>query len=238
VNRDTAVVFGGSKGIGRAIAKVLEELGKKVYVAARHRPTEGLDGSTSFLAVDIRDYRQVADVLSHAASAGRLSSVVNSAGVGFFSPLGHDYTAAWKLILETNVLGVANICSTLLDKQLIVDDLIHISSLAAHRVSRTPGNAMYSASKSASEMLVQHFRSLARAREWRTRVTMVTPGFVERTGFADHFFDYSKADVQPLYVPGQNLSPQHIADVVRYVVSRPPEMDIGDVVIRPPSQLD
>src|SRR5262249_49479587 len=151
------------------------------------------------VSADVRDYDSVVAALANASMDGQLAFVVNSAGVGYFAPLGADYTMAWREILETNVLGVVNICSALLGGEPQVDHYVQIRSIAAYRMSRTPGNAVYAAAKSAAAVLVDHLRDRARVAGSPLRVSHVAPGFVEGTRFGDAFFEYSPAEARPLY---------------------------------------
>lgn len=230
-------MFGASSGIGAVIAEKLAVSGYRVHAASR-RETCAPHPRVIPVAADVRDYASVAETLSTASEDGRLAFVVNSAGVGYFAPLGEDYSAAWREILDTNVLGVVNLSSVLLGGDVRVDHYVQIGSIAAYRMSRTPGNAVYSAAKSAAAVLVDHLRDRARAAGSPLRVSHVAPGFVEGTGFGDDFFEYSPDNARPLYEPGQNLTAADVADVVAYVLATPPHVDLNHVLVRPTRQPD
>jgi NADP-dependent 3-hydroxy acid dehydrogenase YdfG len=237
VDRRRGVVFGASSGIGAAVVARLAGQGTRLYSASRRGSCDVDLAGVSAVSADVRLYGSVAQLLRSAASErGGLGFVVNSAGVGYYAPLGVDHSDAWREILETNILGIANICSVLLEEEVQVAHLVQIGSVAAYRVSKTPGNAIYSAAKTAAAVVLDHFRTLLRERGSETRVSLISPGLVEGTEFAQNFFRYSPDHSRPLYVAGDNLTPGDIADVVAYVLSAPQHVDIDHVVVRPTLQ--
>src|SRR5688572_7795384 len=90
----TAIVTGGTKGIGRAIAEVLLREGISVCISARHQTEidealaqlNGIGGGRAIgFAGDVRDYDQVKALVSHTAKElGGLDILVNNAGIGTF----------------------------------------------------------------------------------------------------------------------------------------------------------
>ncbi len=210
-----AIVTGGSRGIGLAIAAALVDAQARVVIAAREeaslaRAAERLATSTggardrlATVAVDVRDYDQVARLMDAAvARFGGLDVLVNNAGVGGFSEVASQPLEEWRAIIETNLTGVFYCCRAAIPplRRRGGGWIINISSLAGK--NPFAGAAGYCASKAGlnafSEALMQELRYDD------IRVSYILPGSV-RTGFGGHA-DGSEASWK--------LAPDDIARVV------------------------
>jgi NAD(P)-dependent dehydrogenase (short-subunit alcohol dehydrogenase family) len=153
-----AIVTGGSRGIGRAIAHALAMEGSTVALIARNMETgneaaaqiEAGGGKAFFLQADVSDRDQVLRAVSEAVQRlGRVDILVNNAGIHTQAPFDQETRSDWLLLFEVNVLG------TVFPSQAVVPYMIkqgrgrivHISSKAA--VVGEPGHVAYSASKGA-----------------------------------------------------------------------------------------
>ena len=182
----TAVVTGGTKGIGRAIAGALAGEGMNVCVGARSldevkqavRELEGTGsaGATG-AACDVRVYEEVEALLAHAAEEfGGVDVLVNNAGVGLFKPVEETSPEEFRAVLETNLFGVFYACRAAIPEMRRRGGgyIINVSSLAG--ANPHPGMAAYNASKFAlngfSEALMQEVRYD------RIKVSYVMPGSV------------------------------------------------------------
>lgn len=226
-----ALVFGAAGGIGRAVVERLASRGRVVAVA--RRPGNGVVGADETLIADVRSYNEVSAAFDAAGSA---DCVVNCAGVGYFAPLDGDYSRFWTEMFETNVTGMLNIMSNIQRRDDTCRDFVHIGSLAGHRPSRTVGGAVYSASKAAALPLLDHFRQSLRAAGRRTRVTLISPGFVGDTGFGRHYFESAPGRASDLYAAFPPLMPADVAAAVETALAAPEETEIGTVVLRPIGQ--
>ncbi|HYT74479.1 MAG TPA: SDR family oxidoreductase [Vicinamibacterales bacterium] len=186
-----AIVTGGSKGIGFAIAQALLKSGAQVAIGARSadeltRAAERLGGGDRILTVraDVRDpgdaEKLVADTVR---TFGGLDVLVNNAGVGRFANVADMSTDDWRQVIDTNLSGVFY-CTREAVKEMRrrgAGFIINISSLAGKNAFA--GAAAYCASKAAlnqfSEALMQEVRYD------NIRVSYVMPGSVS-TGFGDH----------------------------------------------------
>jgi NADP-dependent 3-hydroxy acid dehydrogenase YdfG len=232
-------VIGGSSGIGAAVAARLAAAGAAVHAGSRRPPAATPPPGVAVITVDVRDYRSVVSAVSAAASDdGVLDFVVNSAGVGFYAPLGRDFSEAWREIIESSFLGAVNVCSALLDDGPDVRHYVHVGSVAAYRMSRTPGNAVYSAAKTAAALVVDHTRSTLRERGSTMRISTVAPGFVDDTMFGERFFAFDPAAARALYQPGVNLTADDVAAVIEQVIQSPSHVELNTVVVRPTLQPD
>lgn len=224
-------VFGASSGIGLATAEALTK-STTVVALSRREPSGAVGaGGIRYIACDVRDNAQVTEFFrSH---GDRVTAVVNCAGVGAYAPLGDDFAEYWKEIVETNLLGCAHILSNVLRFARNCRHVIAIGSLAAYRASATPGNDMYSASKAGMARCVKDFRLRLREAGNPMRVTLLTPGFVEGTGFGEHFFRSQPDATQDLFAEFGGLRPTDVADVIEWCLTQPAHVDVSEVVVRP-----
>jgi 17beta-estradiol 17-dehydrogenase / 3beta-hydroxysteroid 3-dehydrogenase len=240
----TALVTGASSGIGRATALRLAREGLNVVACAR-RAAE-LDalaaeakGASGAMLARTCDMRSEADLLALFSAArerfGGVDVLVNNAGLGHDAPLTSGSTEHWRDMLEVNVLALC-----IATREAIADMrrrgdsgyVIHVSSMAAHRVPR--GSGVYAATKHAVRALTEALRMELHAAESGIRVTSISPGFVE-TGFAALYHrDAGAADAT--YGRYPCIQPDEIADAVVYVLSQAPHVQVHDILMRPTRQ--
>ena len=112
-----AVVTGGSRGIGLAVARLLRDRGASVAItgtspAGLEKAVDALGAGSDrvlSLCADVRDAAQMDAAMAQAASAfGGNDIVVNNAGVGVFKPVAEMSPDEFRLMFETNVTGVFN----------------------------------------------------------------------------------------------------------------------------------
>ena len=239
-----ALVTGASAGIGRATARRLAAEGMRVALAARRedrlRALVDELGAERALAVatDLRDEASI-DAL-FAAVRGRWGGVdvlVNNAGLGHHAPLTSGATDAWREMLEVNVLALC-VCTREAVKDMRARDVaghvIHVSSMAAHRVPA--GSGVYSATKYAVRSLTEGLRRELRELDSPIRVSAVSPGFVE-TEFAAHYHR-SEEKAKETYSRYEVLKDADVADAVAWVLGTPPHVQVHDVLVRPTEQPD
>ncbi len=111
-----AIVTGSTKGIGRAIAEALVDVGAHVVVSARNarevaRAAQEIDARAAGRALgvpcDVRDLAQVQRLVETTArELGRIDILVNNAGVGGFAPIDELTPEAWRQVIDTNLTGV------------------------------------------------------------------------------------------------------------------------------------
>ena len=167
-----AIVTGGSKGIGRAIAAALVQLGVDVCISARKRSE--IDETVASLASlkqgrvtgivgDVTDHSQVKAVFERTVSQfGGLDILINNAGIGMFAKVEEMAPEDFRAVLETNLFGVFYCCHEAIPlmKKRGGGYIINISSLAG--TNAHPQMAAYNASKFGlngfSEALMQEVR--------------------------------------------------------------------------------
>ena len=234
LNGKTAVVTGGSRGIGFAIAHALAVEGVKVAITglseshlADARDKLGRAGGAGpdaidALRADVRKYADVEQAIGAAVKRfGGLDILVNNAGVGLFTNVAEMKPAQWADVLETNLTGVFNACHAALPylRQRGGGFIINISSLSGK--NPFAGAAAYCASKAGlnafSEALMQEVRYDG------IRVSYVMPGSVA-TGFGGG--DPSKGD-------DWKITPDEVAEVVVNLLRHNPRSLPSRVELRP-----
>jgi len=238
-----ALVTGASSGIGRAVARMLISEGMRVAVCARRAERldaiageAGEDAEVLPVPTDLRDPASIAQLFAKIRHRwGGVDVLVNNAGLGHEAPLVSGDTEAWREMLEVNVLALC-ICTreAVRDMRERGDDghVVHVSSMAGHRVPR--GSGVYSASKFAVRSLTEGLRLELRDLESDIRVTAISPGFVE-TEFHEHYLR-SKEAAEKTYARFPVLQPDDIAASVRHVLAAPPHAQVHDVLVRPTRQ--
>jgi NADP-dependent 3-hydroxy acid dehydrogenase YdfG len=236
----TALVTGASDGIGRATARRLLDEGLNVVACARRveRVAAIAEGDERLLAVrcDLRQEQPILELFARARERfGGVDLLVNNAGLGHDAPLMSGAVEHWREMLEVNVLALC-ICTreAVSDMQSrgVAGHVIHVASMASHRVPR--GSGVYAATKFAVRALTEGLRQELRAAGSKIRITAVSPGFVE-TGFAAHYHRSEEA-AQRTYGRYPVIQPEEVADAVIYALSRPPHVQIHDILMRPTEQ--
>jgi NAD(P)-dependent dehydrogenase (short-subunit alcohol dehydrogenase family) len=226
-----ALVTGGSRGIGQAIARALLERGAQVAITATSDATlatgaaalEKVSGAAAVLPIraDVRRHEQVEQAIETVARHfGGLDVLVNNAGVGVFRPVADMTVEEWHRVIDTNVSGVFYCCHAALPhlRKRGGGWIINISSLSG--TNPFPEAAAYCASKAAlnafSEALMQEVRHDG------VRVAYVMPGSV-RT-------DFSHRSSGP---DDWKLAPDDVAEVVVDLMAHSPRSLPSRVEIRP-----
>ena len=231
LSNKVAIVTGGSKGIGRAIAESLVTAGAGVAITARNDDEIGSTvtelkklgaGTAAGYVCDVRDYEQVKSVVAEVAKEfGGLDILINNAGVGIFAPVESMSVEDFRAVLETNVFGVFYCCHEAIPlmKQRDGGYIINISSLAG--ANPHPRMAAYNASKFGlngfSEALMQEVRHDG------IKVSYIMPGSVNTAFGGD----------EPSDEKSWQLQPNDIAQVVMNLLEFPERSLPSRVEIRP-----
>lgn len=209
----TAIVFGGSRGIGAAIVKALAEDGYAVTLTyASSAPADLPEGVTAVQA-DIREPAQVAAVFDN---AGEVSCVVANAGINVPpAPIADFPLERFRDLVEVNIVGAFNVLHEAAARVADGGTIIGLTTSMV-RVA-IPGVGPYSATKGAVECLL---RSMSKELAPRgIRVNGVAPGPVDTDLFRsgkDEAAIQRSAAISPFNRVGQ---PEEVAEVVRFLVS-------------------
>jgi len=213
-----ALVTGGTRGIGLAIARRLLASGVRVLACGRSEPGP-LPTSLQFVAADVRDPAQAATVVAEANSRfGRLDIVVNNAGGSPSVPAALASPNLITSVVRLNLLApffVAQAANAVMQEQDGGGLIINIGSVSAIRPA--PGTAAYAAAKAGLITLTQ-----ALAIEWApaVRVNCVTAGLVRtEDSRADYGDEAALAAVAATVPLGRMATPDDIADACLLLAS-------------------
>jgi 3-oxoacyl-[acyl-carrier protein] reductase len=224
-----AVVTGGSRGIGRAIALRLASLGASVAICGRNqaaleRSAEALDKSGSPIFSLVADVTLPADVSSliskTEATLGPITILVNNAGIGLFGPTHEKTEADWDRVLDSNLKSVFLVSRAVVPSMIRrgAGDIINISSLAGRNTFA--GGGIYCASKwgviGLSGCMAEDLRDQG------IRVSVICPGSV-----ATEFSGRGPKD------PSEVLRPEDVAHAVAAIVTQGPQSFISEIHLRP-----
>ena len=226
-----AVVTGGTRGIGRAIATELVSAGLAVAITARDEDdlkktvsqlNRGRSGIAKGYICDVRDYDQVRSVFAAIAmDAGGIDILINNAGIGLLARVDSMSPEEFRAVLETNLFGVFYCCHEAIPlmKQRGGGYIINISSLAG--ANAHPQMAAYNASKFGlngfSEALMQEVRHDG------IKVSYIMPGSVNTEFGGD----------EPSDEKSWQLQPADVAHVVMDLLAYPDRALPSRVEIRP-----
>jgi NAD(P)-dependent dehydrogenase (short-subunit alcohol dehydrogenase family) len=220
-----AVVTGGARGIGFAIAKAFLRAGAVVVIADLEASKEAVaelseHGTVEARALDVRDWTRVHEIFSDVQQDyGRIDIDVNSAGIQAPGPSLEMSEERWKVVLDTNLGGVF-VCSQAAAVHMTRQgsgSIVNISSVAG--VRGLPRRAPYGASKAGISALTRVLGS-----EWAVhgvRVNAIAPGWVE-TDLVRGAVARGELDEEAILarIPLRRLGrPDEVADVAVFLAS-------------------
>jgi NADP-dependent 3-hydroxy acid dehydrogenase YdfG len=229
-----AVITGASAGIGEATARILAAQGFHVVAVARRADR------INAVAADIGGTAIVADVTDGAAvdalAAGltRVDVLVNNAGgAKGLEPVADADLENWRWMWETNVLGTLRVTRALLPKLIDSGDglIVTVTSIAA--METYDGGSGYTAAKHAQGALHRTLRGELLGKP--VRLTEIAPGAVE-TEFSLVRFDGDQDRADAVYRGITPLTAGDVAEVIGFVASRPPHVNLDQIIIRPRDQ--
>lgn len=235
----TAIVTGASSGIGLATARALAREGARVAFGARR--VERLEESAAelgdehvFATLDVTDAESARAFVEEAAGAlGRVDVLVNNAGLALGrSAIADGSDEDDAVMWETNVLGLVRMTRLVLPH--MADGRGHVVNLGswAGREAYSFGG-MYVGSKYAVRALTYVLR---KELVGRIRVTTVDPGMVGDTEFSDVRFGGDVERKAAVYRGVDYLRPDDVADCILWAVTRPPYMNVDEIVVKPLQQ--
>jgi NAD(P)-dependent dehydrogenase (short-subunit alcohol dehydrogenase family) len=225
-----AVITGGSRGIGLALARAFSQAGYAVVITGRDQQRlnaaarEMQAGKTEVLGIqsDVRDQDSVEKLFAAVARKyPHIDVLVNNAGVAHgLAPVDKLPVETWREVLETNLTGTFLVTRAALPMMRAGSTIVNNLSVAA--VQPFAGMAAYNASKFGAMGFTQALREDLRKRG--IRVLALLPGATD-TEIWDQF--WPDAPRQKMVTPGT------VAAAVLHAVSAPPEATIEQIRIGP-----
>ena len=240
------VVFitGASAGIGAACARAFAGHGARLVLTARRvdrlralsdELREAHGAESHLVVLDVRDGEAVqAAVAGLPAEWAEVDVLVNNAGLGRGMDRLHQGSPAdWDEMLDTNVKGLLYATRALVPGMVARGrgHVINIGSVAGHEVY--PGGAVYCATKHAVGAITRGLRMDLLGTG--VRVSTVDPGMVE-TEFSVVRFHGDRERADRVYRNMTPLTPGDIADAVLWCATRPPHVNIDEIILKPTDQ--
>jgi serine 3-dehydrogenase len=239
-----ALITGASSGIGRACAHAFAGAGARLLLVARRkerledlaRDLHARHAATALTSkLDVRNHREVERFVESLPAEWRaIEILVNNAGLSRgLDKLHEGSTDDWDEMIDTNVKGLLYMSRAVIPGMVSRrrGTIINIGSIAGHEVY--PRGNVYCASKHAVDALTKGMRmDLV---DTPIRVCTVDPGLVQ-TEFSDVRFRGDSGRATAVYQGYTPLSPEDVADVVLFAATRPPQVQIAQVVILPTAQ--
>jgi NADP-dependent 3-hydroxy acid dehydrogenase YdfG len=238
-------VTGASTGIGAACATAFAAEGARLLLAARRldrmqaaEPELRAVGAKDvrLLALDVRDAAAVQQAVDTLPPAWKeMEVLVNNAGLSRGLDKLHEGSRDdWDEMIDTNVKGVLHVDRAVVP--LLVargrGTVIHLGSIAGRQVY--PGGSVYCASKHAVRALNEGLRLDLLGTG--VRVATVDPGMVAATEFSLVRFHGDAERAASVYRGMTPLRPEDVAELIVYVATRPPHVNVAETVILPTDQ--
>lgn len=232
----TAFITGASSGIGRATAVALAGAGFQLVVCGRRRERlEALAAELApvpvhVLAFDVRDRAAVLAAVATLPAALQAPDVLvnNAGGAHGLAAIQDGDPNDWDRMLDANVRGLLNVTHALLPGMTARQTgfVVNVGSVAGQEAYAN-GN-VYCASKAAVAMLTKTMR--LDLLPTGVRVAEVNPGAVE-TEFSQVRFKGDEARAAKVYEGFEPLQPGDVADIIVFMVTRPPHVTIAEVLV-------
>ena len=237
-------ITGASSGIGLSCARAFAEADAKLILVARRKNRleklaaelkKQFDTETFIDALDVRDTLAVAKFYKNLPVEWRsIDILINNAGLSRgLNKLYEGKLEDWDEMIDTNVKGLLYVSRTVIPGMVErkKGTVINIGSIAGHDVY--PGGNVYCATKHAVDALTKGMRmDLV---DTPIRICTVDPGLVE-TEFSEVRFHGDKERAKKTYQNMTPLTPDDIADAVLFAATRPPHVQIAELIIMPTAQ--
>ena len=236
-SRPVAVVTGASSGIGAATVVALGRRGYQIVAGARRlaKVSRVVGDLGMALPLDVTDQKSIDAFVGEVSKKfGRIDVLVNNAGLALgLNQIAEARDEDWIEMWEVNVLGLLRMtrASLPLLRKAKHGHIVNLGSIAGFETYK--GGAGYTASKHAVRAMSRTLRLELNGEP--IRVTEIAPGMVE-TEFSTVRFRGDRKAAKAVYQGVKPLVAEDIADCIVFAVTRPPHVDIDEIVIRPVAQ--
>lgn len=229
------LLTGATSGIGKATAILLAKAGYSLILTGRraekleelkNQLSEWTNNPITTLSFDVRNQEDVAQALSEIADQ-KIDVLINNAGLAKgFSEIHNGTLSHWEQMIDTNIKGLLYVSKIITAKMVEQNSgqVINICSVAGKQPY--PNGNVYCATKHAVDALTHTMR--IDLHKYNIRVGQVSPGHVEETEFALVRFD-GDAERSKIYEDFQPLKSKDVAEIIQFMIERPPHVNIQDI---------
>lgn len=229
----TAIVSGGTDGIGKAIVQMLLDEGFHVVTFSRDKDRcaalqQELSAEVTVKTADVADESAMQALVEETVKAhDSVDLLVNNAGWGYWIKADEVDIAKFKALLDTNIVGVAVLTKHVIPhmKKQGSGKIINIASIAG--IEGYVDGGFYCASKHAVMGYTKSVRK--ELNPLGIQVCAICPGMVQTNLFPDEVLESRKKNTGSLHM----MRPEDIAHTVKMVVQQSDTSDIQDIVVRP-----
>jgi NADP-dependent 3-hydroxy acid dehydrogenase YdfG len=240
-----ALITGATAGIGEACARLFAA--KKYDLILTGRRTERLDALATQLvsefgirvntiSMDVQIKEDVAKLESLTDDWKKVDILINNAGLSQgLDPINSGSTRDWEIMIDTNIKGLLFV-TKIVSNWMIKNGSGHIINIGSIAGKETYQNGnVYCATKHAVDSLNKAMR--IDLLPYKIKVTAIHPGAVE-TEFSEVRFHGDKERAKKVYEGFEPLHAQDIAETIWFVASRPPHVNINDMLVMPTAQAN
>lgn len=244
VKDQIVLITGASSGIGEACARVFAQAGAKlILIARRNERLEQLaeqlskeyDCESYLIPLDVSDRSAVQSAIETLpAPWSEVDILINNAGLSRGLDKVHQASIQdWEEMIDTNIKGLLYMTRVLVPGMVNRGrgHVINLGSIAGHQTY--PGGSVYCATKAAVKSISEGLKLDLLGTP--VRVTSVDPGMVE-TDFSKVRFRGDSERANRVYQGVTPLTPADVADVIFFCATRPPHVNINDVILMPVDQ--
>jgi len=238
----TALITGATSGIGKSTAYEFAKHGMSLILCGRRqdrldtlKKELGTTVNVHTLCFDVRDKEQVfRSIDSLPEEFNTIDILINNAGNAHgLDPIQTGSLDDWDAMVDINVKGLLYVSKAIIPKMIAQKSghIINIGSIAGKEVY--PNGNVYCGSKHAVDAINKGM--LLDLNQHGIRVGAVHPGLVE-TEFSNIRFKGDDDRADQVYKGFDPLTPEDIADIIAFVVTRPYHVNISDLVVLPTAQ--
>jgi 3-hydroxy acid dehydrogenase / malonic semialdehyde reductase len=247
IENQIVLITGASSGIGAACAKLFAKAGAKLILAARRlerlqqlaeelvQTQHGASVKFHLLELDVRDRNAVEAAISSLPSFWEdIDILVNNAGLSRGLDKLHEANVQdWEEMIDTNIKGLLYLSRVVVPGMVSRHrgHVVNIGSIAGHQTY--PGGNVYCGTKAAVKAITEGLKQDLLGTP--IRVTSVDPGMVE-TEFSEVRFHGDSDRAKKVYQGLTPLTPDDVADVVLFCVTRPTHVNINEIILMPVDQ--
>ena len=237
-----ALITGATSGIGEAVARMFASAGAKLILVARRQERleqladELSNGSSTYLlSLDVRDRHSVESAISNLpADWSSIDILINNAGLSRGLDKLHEGSFQdWSEMIDTNIKGLLYLTRLIVPGMVSrgTGHVVNLGSTAGHQTY--PNGNVYCATKAAVRVISEGLKQDLLGTP--VRVSSVDPGLVE-TEFSQVRFRGDTERAKKVYQGLTPLTPADVADVIFFCVTRPPHVNISEVLLMPTDQ--